>query len=73
MITPTSDSRQLVPTRESPAAFSLILHRNTPDGEAPTAGEAAHGEVSRDLRLDATHMHHPTPAECYGCVEWFHY
>jgi hypothetical protein len=72
MHTPTSDCRQLVPMRESTAILKLTLQRNIPAGRAGP-GKGAHSLSHDEMEVAAAPVHQPTPAECYGCVDWFHY
>jgi hypothetical protein len=58
---------------ESTAILKLVLHRNIPGDATPARASELHGERRREARPDTPPLHQPTPAECYGCVEWFHY
>jgi hypothetical protein len=71
MNTVASDSRQLVPVRDSVTTLRLVQHRNAADQIAPQV-RVTRGE-RRDPWLHATPMHRPTAAECYGCVDWFQF
>jgi hypothetical protein len=73
MITPTSESRQLVPTRESTAILELALHHHLPADNAASPARATRREAQPDIWFNALPTHPPTAAECYGCVDWFHY
>jgi len=73
MIVPTSDCRQLVPIRESNEILKVVLHHTSPVENVPAPGRDSLGGRRREARSEAPHIHQPTPAECYGCVEWFHY
>lgn len=73
MFTPPSDTRQLVPIRESMAILRLVRHRDTPLEQTPPPVRESRRDRRRDERAEATPVRKPTPAECYGCVEWFPY
>jgi hypothetical protein len=71
MLTSTSDCRQLVPVQEDMALLKSTLHRHDPVDETPT-GKGASRQFRPEMGLAAP-VQQATPAECYGCVDWFHF
>jgi hypothetical protein len=65
------DYRQRVPAQEEMARLSLVRHR-APTAEKVTPADEAM-QRSRGMRSVAAPTHQPTPAESYGCVDWFPY
>ena len=72
MIIPPSDPRQLVPIQESAAILRLVEHDRSGAGTAAPTGKAMRAP-RRERRADDEPMRQPTPAECYGCVDWFQF
>lgn len=73
MMMQTSHCRALVPAEANAAILKLMSHARTPADQTshPSAlqGTQRHGPE----HTDASPAFHPTPAECYGCVDWFAY
>jgi hypothetical protein len=68
MIAATSEGRQV--PREGAV---LVSARHQPAGVGPLPPPASQllKEWQRDVGLAVVPVHKPTPAECYGCVDWF--
>jgi hypothetical protein len=57
--------------RENMAILELTLHHHDRVDETSHA-KAVPRQVRQDME-SAAPVHQPTPAECYGCVDWFHF
>ena len=72
MIEFTTDASQAMPDKIAAARVTLTLHRNAPRAKTRPATRV-HCERHPDAPLIGTPLHQPTPAECYGCVDWFQF
>jgi hypothetical protein len=70
MITP-SDRDSSSPVRQGVASYKLVRRRDAAVGQKPE--RRPRPEHSRDTRPVVTPTHQPSDAECYGCVDWFHF
>lgn len=72
MVTPASDRDSSPPARQGLASFRLLQHRDAAVRQAP-ADKEPRPQRPRDARLAVTPTRPPSDADCYGCVDWFHY
>ena len=68
----TSYCRALVSTRGNTAILKLTSHTRAAADRASLPVKAQHVLPPGNEHIDAF-PHQPTPAECYGCVDWFWY
>lgn len=73
MIDATTDSRPPAPEKTGVASLKLVQHRNAPVVQNIRIPKGVHCERHPDTRLERPLTHRPTPAECYGCVDWFQF
>lgn len=60
------------PAGEHEVTLKLVKHDAPPGGIVPSSARNTR-EPRWHTPPDAIPAHRPTPAECYGCVDWFCY
>ena len=73
MNTAISDFRQRVTSGQEVASLALVRHHDGVADAVWIVAAATRTTGLREILPIATPAHQPTPAECYGCVDWFHY
>jgi len=73
MVEAKSNGRLPAPEKAGVAGVKLIQHRTAPVARNTRIANSVHGERHQDARLDDLCAYQPTPAECYGCVDWFQF
>jgi hypothetical protein len=72
MAEPAPDRDPSPPSRQGVASLRLLQHREGATRQSPPE-KGARLERPRDARLVVTPTRQPSDAECYGCVDWFHF
>jgi hypothetical protein len=73
MVEATTDTRITAAHQAGVVSIKLIQHRNAPVVQGARTARSAARERHEDARLEGLPPHQPTPAECYGCVDWFQF
>jgi hypothetical protein len=73
MMMQSSYKRVPVPSADSTAILKLMAHTRSPVGRTSAPVKAQPNQWHGREHVDASLNHHVTPAECYGCVDWFPY
>jgi hypothetical protein len=69
----TPGIRQLLPLRESTSSPQRTPQRWTYANEGLPPQSIGDRDSCFDPEDDGAARHVPTPAECYGCVDWFRF